>query len=222
MKKHILFSALFLFYSLPAFAVDSDLQEWTTFTFTGPKAEKLRGYMEVQPRFGTNISRMYTIMVRPALMYQLTENSSVWLGHAWTPIVAPVYKDEQRLWQQYSILFPFSGFTLASRTRIEERWISGVSSVAMRLRQNVRFVLPLCQSEAEWSLIAWDEIFFHLNSPTASIEAGYNQNRLFIGAGRLLYPGIKAEAGYLMNHVSRVGLDAQMNHVIVTTINVTF
>lgn len=191
MKKIYTVFLFALFWS-PCWAADSDLQEWSVFTFQGPKNEKLKGYFEVQPRFGSNISRMYTIMVRPAVQFSLSENSSVWLGYAWTPLLDPTYKNEQRL-QQYFIQFPLSGFTLVFRTRLEERWVSGLDSVALRFRQLVRFQLPITQGESNWAFISWNEIFFHLNSPAASIQQGYNQNRFFIGFGRSLYPGIRFE-----------------------------
>ncbi len=219
LKKFVLF---FTCVSLHSFAAVSDLQEWSLFIFQGPKAEKLRAYFEVQPRFGSDLSKMYTIMVRPAAQYHLTENSSVWLGYAWTPTFDPIFKDEQRLWQQYQFTLPMPSMSFSARTRFEERWIGGVPSTAFRLRQWVRLQIPLTKGETDWNFVTWDEIFFHLNSPTASIQTGYNQNRIFAGLSRTFYPSIRCEAGYLLNHVHREAQPDLINHVILTAFYVSF
>ena len=49
----------------------------------------------------------------------------------------------------------------------------------------------------EWSAIAWDEAFFHLNDTDRGISAGFNQNRAFFGIGyrRCPHAPIRTEIG---------------------------
>lgn len=91
----------FVGFSLCSHALRHDLQAWTGFYFLGPTESASNLYLEVQPRFGSNLARLSHILVRTAFVYNLDTQSGLWVGHGWTPSFENGFKDEQRLWQQY-------------------------------------------------------------------------------------------------------------------------
>ena len=55
----------------------------------------------------------------------------------------------------------------------------------------------------EWSGIASEEIFFNLNSVNWGPTQGFDQNRVFVGAGYKFNDIVKTEFGYMNQYVNR-------------------
>ena len=180
-----------------------------------------RWYVEVQGRMRDGVDALDQLLVRPAVGYDLTTRSSVWIGYGYTPGF-PASGDvltENRAWQQYlwNRAVPNAQFT--SRSRLEERAIEGNDGLAWRLRQQVRVTrrLPV----ARLSAIVWDEVFVHLNS-TQRTASGLDQNRVFGGLGVALNPAARVEVGYMNQYLNSFSGPDRSHHILSGVLNITF
>lgn len=196
-----LVSLLLLGGARPARADESDTQQWTVFTVEKDLSKRWRGYFEIQPRFGHDISKLDRLIVRPAIGYRVNSKLSLWQGYGWTPAFEPEFNDEHRLYQQVLYEDKLGKTAFASRTRLEERFIEGAGSTAVRFRSMLRFMHPI-SADGRWAAVAYDELFFNLTSASPGPVAGFDQNRLFLGVSRQLNKQLRVETGYLMNHVN--------------------
>jgi hypothetical protein len=195
-------------------SLDHDLQGWAQFTLQGPLSPKVQGYIEVQPRFGEDLSQGQIAILRPAIGYQLTEKFSVWQGYAYIPALSSSFNDEHRIFQQGLLRHQAGQLDLTHRTRFEERFIENTDSTSFRLRHLLRVTYPLGKQK-KWYLASSDEVFFNMNSVGSGPNAGFDQNRAFVGIGRKLKQHLQVEAGYMNNFLNRQDPVAdRLNHVI--------
>lgn len=204
--------------SRSAEAAETDWQEWTLFIVQGDFSKKWRGYFEVQPRLGDDMSRMERLIVRPAIGYRIRDNVSVWAGYGWTPLISPDFDHEHRAFQQLLVEGKVGEAGLTNRTRLEQRVIDGVDGTSVRLRHQVRLAQPL-DRQKRWAFILYDELFWNLNSTSNGPESGFDQNRIFVGLNRTVNRHLRLEGGYLLNSIDapRTG-DNRRIHAIVTTV----
>ena len=194
----------------------SDFQTWGNITAIGslsvvnPKLEKWRYWLEGQGRFGDNSTQFSQALIRPGVGYQVHRTTSVWLGYAWAPTTSPFAKtafDEQRMWQQVLWQDRFSFGTVASRSRLEQRWSPWQSDdVAHRYRHLVRVLLPLPQAPA-YGLVLANEVFIHLNNAhwtATGPETGFDQNRAFAGVAYTFNKNVRTEIGYMNQIINRM------------------
>ena len=111
--------------------VKQDSQLWAPIYLTVPLSTSFIGYMEVNPRFGDDVSELSQLILRPAIGYKLTDHLSLWQGYAWVGNYQPSFIEENRLFQQllYKETFPFLKVT--SRSRLEERFIEHTDGTAL-------------------------------------------------------------------------------------------
>lgn len=206
--------------AVSALAVDG--QGWIQLIAQGPLAGRLNGYLEIQPRLrGGDGLQADKLLVRPAFSWQATPEWSLWLGYNYAPAFHP-YRDEQQVWQQALHTRRFARFSLFNRTRLEQRMLSGAGGVAVRLRHQIRAMVPLPQDPA-WSFVVFDEAFAHLNTVSSGAVSGFDQNRIFIGMSRQLAPQLRAELGYQNVFVLRAGeTPDRLLHVALTSIVLSF
>lgn len=185
--------------------------------------ENLNWYAELQPRWREEGESVDSLILRPGVFYKLSAKSSIWAGYANVknyPAGRSKF-EEDRLWQQFLHNFdPIQGVNLQSRTRLEQRRLDTGSDTGYRLRQLIRVTKPLA-GYSNILLVAWDELFLHLNDADWGARKGYDQNRLFFGASLAIKPNALLEIGYLNQYVNARG-DDRMNHVLSTTINMHF
>ncbi|KTD46642.1 hypothetical protein Lrub_1564 [Legionella rubrilucens] len=186
-----------------------DMQVWANLTANGPlssKTPKIKYWLEAQPRFGEDVSRLSQVLLRPGLGYALTPTTSIWAGYAWIyttlPFASPSF-DENRTWQQLLWSRKFNTVRLVSRTRLEQRFIQQNIHVAWRLRQFFKAEIPLPKQPAFTGIVS-NEVFIHLNDFNRNNNQGFDQNRFFVGVGKELTRHVKAEAGYLNQTIRRV------------------
>ena len=157
-------------------------------------------------------------IIRPGLGITVAEDQALWAGYAWvrtSPTTGAPDFDEHRFWQQWTATPSRGDYRFLHRSRFEQRWFDTGDDVALRWRQlhRVQRVLSDCP---QWSLIAWDEVFFDLNDTDAGTQAGLDQNRAFFGVGykRCKNAPVRTEVGYLNQFInSQGGLD-RMNHIL--------
>jgi hypothetical protein len=180
-------------------ALDNDGQAWFLGTARGTIAGDWKLYLEVQPRVGGEGLRQ--LILRPALGYQVTRGWSLWQGYGWTPSFGP-FVGENRSFQQSLVETPRGRlpFALANRTRLEQRWIEGVSGVSLRARHMLRAAFPV-ESMPALAAVMYVEPFLTLNQTGGGPPAGFDQNRTFVGLSRALGAGVRLEGGYLNQFV---------------------
>ncbi len=219
--------ALTLLTSLVAHANDTeeDGRYWFNVNATGAMSlENWRWYAELQPRWRDEGKHFDQVLVRPAVSYALSKQASVWLGYAYVvtdPAGRPSF-EEHRLWQQFLYNFePIYSLNIQSRTRYEQRFIEHSNDTGYKLRQMFRFTLPSSFSQQlQW--VFYDEYFINLNDTDYGAVRGFDQNRAFLGVNWAFNPQTRLEVGYLNQYVNRrQNVDAE-NHVLSTTLMLSF
>ena len=104
----------------PSFAnVEHDLQLWTPVTFDARIYRNLRGYLEVNPRIGDNITQMNQLLIRPALQYKVNEGCSLFAGYLWgTTYQNGDVLHENRLCEQVCFDKDIKRLSIINRTRL--------------------------------------------------------------------------------------------------------
>lgn len=227
-KNHIALSTLLILLMItPLFAVAETKEDgrfWININMMGHMpAENWRWYAEVQPRWREEGSNFDQLLIRPAVLYDLNKQTSVWLGYA-NVITDPANRssfEEHRVWQQLLHNFqPIGGLTIQSRTRLEQRFIENSNKTGHKIRQMIRLTAPSGISpKLLW--VAYDEYFLNLNDTDYGAERGFDQNRAFVGVNWTLDQQLKLEVGYLNQYINGSQTDL-MNHVISSTMAITF
>ena len=208
----------------------SDFQIWVPININAKLTEQLRGFLELQPRIGDNASNLTTAIVRPALGWALNEKATLWVGYLMqADSVTPdsdTYLIENRAWQGFTWKDTANEkqFIWEVRNRLEERFLPYNSDPSIRWRTRFR-VEQLIPGWSPWSVIASEEIFVNLNdnSNNAQLQAGAQQNRLYVGIGYRFAPEVQVETGYLYQHVWKNSPSAdQNNNVWMTNLNLNF
>lgn len=206
-----------------------DWQTWTAAVATGPLGgpdTPWRFWLEGQARFNDDTSRFNQAILRGAVGHALGQRAAVWAGYAFIPTNRPRTDDnlaEHRLWQQltWSAPAPLAGFSLSTRTRLEQRDVEGASDTAWRFRQLAKLTRPL-GTAGRWYLSLWDEVFVHLDDADWGPDAGLDQNRAFAGLGLRLSNVARAEVGYLHQYVDRRAVPDASNHTLSLTLLLGF
>lgn len=185
-----------------------DFQGWSALLANGAthaEAPAMRFWTDLHARRGgTNT----VVIVRPGLGVDVNAWLTFWAGYAWVPVfddAARERTDEHRIWEQMTLTYrtaPELGFTMQSRTRVEQRFSEAGSDIGHRLRQFVRFnwqPLP----ELPLGLALWDELFVGMNRTDWGAPSGIDQNRIFVGPFLRMAPWARLEAGYLFVYVDR-------------------
>lgn len=189
-------------------AAENDFQIWTNTTAIGSiskKHPKFKYWLEYQARFGDDSSKLSQLLLRPGIGYQVLPTTSFWLGYAWIRTAQPFSTrpiEENRIWQQLLWSKRFSQVTGTLRSRLEERFIQDRNHTAWRYRQLFRLAYAIPNHE-QLSLIAMDELFYHLNHFNIQRNVGLDQNRAFIGLGYKTTKVSTIELGYLNQYIKR-------------------
>ena len=208
----------------------SDFQIWVPVNINAQLTEQLRGFFELQPRIGDDASNLTTAIVRPALGWALNKQATLWVGYLMqADSVTPdsdTYIIENRAWQGFTWKDTANEKQLIweVRNRLEERFLAQNADPSIRWRTRFR-IEQLIPGRSSWSVIASEEIFVTLNdnANNANLQAGAQQNRLYIGVGYRFAPDVQVETGYLYQHVWRnpPSVD-QNNNVWMTNLNLNF
>lgn len=195
--------------------LEHDFRLWSPVYLTVPLSPSFIGYMEVNPRFGDDVSELDQLLLRPAIGYKLSEHVSLWQGYAWIGNYAPRFIEEHRIFQQLVYSRKFQFVKIFSRSRIEERIIDDADDTAIRARTMLRGDFPIQQFPG-WALVLYDEIFVNVNAVGNGPEAGFDQNRFFLGMNHQVSEHFNVDVGYQMQVLNnrQSGLTNQANHVI--------
>lgn len=210
--------------TVAANSAEEDGRAWLNVQATGKTGiEQMRWYVELQPRLREELKERDQFFFRPAIIYDISAKTSLWLGYAYarTFVDNPVLEDEHRAWQQLLHEFePIYGIRLRSWTRLEQRKFEGANDIGHKLRQRLAINIPFAHHPNLSTLIS-NEYHQNLNRTDYGARSGFDQNRLFAGLAYKMSPQSLIEVGYLNQYVNRRNEDA-MNHVLSTTIYYNF
>jgi hypothetical protein len=197
-------------------SLDSDAQAWSMIVVQGKISDSFRGYLEIQPRWSSDAESFDKFIVRPAAVYTLNDELTLWVGYAGIQSFVPSGSWEHRTWQQIQHDKNFGGFILINRTRFEQRFLPGAADTSHRFRHMVRGLLPV-NDDKTWAVVFSDEVFVNLNDADvgggSTIGAGFDQNRAFVGLNHALNSQLRIEFGYLNNFINRpAGQADRLNH----------
>lgn len=186
--------------------------------FAAREESPLRWWFDGQSRFLDDAGGFSQLLLRPGLGYAVRDNHTLWYGYAYirTDSVSPGDGfDEHRMWQQWMYTPSVDDWSFVHRSRLEQRWVETGRDVGHRFRQFARAQYRLTDTP-QWSLIAWDEAFFHLTDTDWGARAGFDQNRAFLGVGFKPTPEarFRFEVGYLNQFIYRRGGEDVMNHIL--------
>jgi hypothetical protein len=201
---------------IPAHAQDteSDFQIWTPVTLKAELPYKFQGSLEVQTRFGDNASQLSTLILRPSLGYDFNRHVSVEMGYQDENKYANgKTTHEQRIYQELWLRKSFGRHNLSLRSRLEE-FFEVDGKIPLRMRFRLTNIRPIGASH--WHIVTENELFVSLNTIANERNAGFNQNRLFVGVGRdFLKNHLRVQAGYLLRYVDKPSPDPnQIDHVL--------
>ena len=190
------------------------------FTALDEDLRDFRWWLDVQPRFTDDADGLKQTLVRPGLGYAFTDNAVGWMGYAWvrTEQNGSGHSQEHRIWQQLTWSPDIGRFSLASRTRLEQRFLDTGDNVGWRFRQFVKVALPIA-AKSRLFLAAYNEAFFDLNDTDWGQRAGFSQNRLFVGLGwKFDSPAregsLSVEVGYLNQFIHNQSKTDRINHIL--------
>lgn len=157
------------------------------------------------------------LLLRPGLNYQISPSLSVSAGYAHVQTYPygdyriPQDFPENRLYEQIQYTHKALGLEWVHRLRLEQRRIGEVSATTgdvqnwryeNRIRYMLRTTIPI-SDDKKWYVALWDEAFFNFGS---NVSRNYfDQNRAFVGLGRVLTPTTKLEVGFMEQTVQRRG-----------------
>lgn len=213
--------------SLPA--AEHDFHTWGAVVASGalvPEHPSWRYWLEGQGRFDDDSTRFNQGIVRGAIGHALGERAVLWAGYALIPTHPRGRGNdstEHRAWQQltWRAAQPFAGWTLSTRSRLEQRFVDTGDDTGWRARHLFKLTHEL-GDDGRCYLALWDEIFVHLNDTDWGAASGFDQNRAFAGLGLRLAPSVITEIGYLHQYVDRQRRAAASNHVLSLTVFLNF
>lgn len=218
----LLFTSFIMLSQTAARAQENDLNGWGVITSSIETGEKTFIWLEAQPRFTNDISRLGQLLLRTGVGYKVDKKTSVVLGYAYifTDPVGPSSSNEHRIWQQlsFNVFGDGNGVTLKGRSRLEQRIFEGSGDVGVRFRQQLNLSVPLNE---KLKAVFYTEPFITLNTTSIGQRDGLNVWRNFAGLSFPISKNVSLSPGYLNQYVPRVGED-RIDHVAVVGISTKF
>lgn len=204
----------------PAHAAE-DEQIWLQAIAQGPVSGDIVYFAEIQSRFGRDMGGLDQMLLRPAIGVKLSDRLTVFQGYAYvrTPQSGGGETREHRSFQQINwSLGKVARGPLSSRTRLEQRWVSGGDDMGWRLRQMIRLAVPLTERSGGVSALAYAEGFVALNDTDWGARDGFDRLRSFAGLEMPLAGKSTMEVGYLNQYVKNRGRADDVDHVLLVTL----
>lgn len=193
-----------------------DGQLWINTTLFGSIGDAAF-FAEVQPRFGTGISQLDQLILRPAVGWKVDQTLTLYQGYASveTHGAGNGVRTEDRSFQEINWkIGELSGVKVASRTRFEQRWQSSGRDVGFRLREQLRFAKPLTEEKDSVSAIGWTELFVALNDTDWGARAGFDRIRSFVGLELPIGGASTVEVGYMNQTARTTASGVAVDHIL--------
>lgn len=204
-----------LLYAIPQFALASEhaSKQWEAVTLDMDLSERVKLNLDAQHRGNGGFGHTNSVLLRPAMGYQLTKNLSIWQGYGWTPGFYP-YENQHRLFEQLVYNRKIKKLSMSNRVRLEQRYMPALfSGASVRIIGRVKLEHPL-PKYPEWYILVYNETYYNLNTKHNGPQRGFDQNRAFAGVGHQLNESAALEMGYIMQYVNRPGNPDTINHIM--------
>ncbi len=196
---------------------------WLTAAVTGKLSDHVLGLAELSIRPSDTGVRAPTQLARVALGYQISKPVSLWISYVRNvqrPEGRPTF-NENRIVEQLTWNIGKKGpGTLAARTRLEQRTVEGRRDTGWRLREQLRYTLPIKHSKTSLALSI--ESFFALNSTDWGASAGLDQWRTAIGLNIPLSKRYSLDVSYVNRYLRRSGARDRLDNIVPITLTYRF
>ncbi len=215
------FAVVFAFAVTGSAQVVDDVGQWNAILTQGKLGQssdsRLKWWFDSHLRFTEDADGFNQSIIRPGIGWGLGENSALWAGYGWirtSPLSGEDF-DEHRIWEQWTWSKKMEPFKIATRSRFEQRFVETGDDTGLRWRQFFRIQKSL-PTNIPLTLVCWDEIFFALNDTDWGQNAGFDQNRVFVGFGvqRCKHSKWRTEIGYLHQAINQDGPTNRANHIL--------
>jgi hypothetical protein len=220
-------SFLILFFGvyMPAInAVEHYNKLWTSSKWVGPlrsENDAAKYYFDARLNLIEHTRVFEQAVASAGIGYQTSSNLQLFLVNSYviTERLNGQTRQEYRLWQQANwVLHDNSAYSLASRSRLEERKDFEAAPIAIRFRELLSLRIPIASWPNHYYLIS-DEVFFNLNRPYWVSDRFFQQNRAFIGISTDISKKISVDVGYMNQYL--FGNSNQSNNILVINFNVS-
>ena len=199
-------------------AATQDRQGWATLFVSAPVGGGFQLSGEAIDRVVDDVGRNGQLELRLEVGHPLSKRVTLWGGYVRTQTYVAGGRDgiENQMVEQANWLVGSLGHVaIASRTRLEQRFLRDVARTGWRVREQVRLSLPV--SHGGTALIAWAEPFVALNR-NGAVPSGLDQLRTFGGVAVPVSRRLTVEAGYLNQYLHRPDGD-RVNHAVSLVFN---
>ncbi len=206
-------------------AAENDPGIWTIFSttdsFSGEDATgRWHYWFDAQARYFDPGSGANQWLVRPGIGYEIRDGVKAWAGYARfrSRNRSGRVAHENRYWQQIDWRAgEWQLGRITMRLRLEQRSIDVGDDLGVALRFMTKYVRPL-PGDGDKSLIVSLEPFLDLRDTDWGGDAGFAQNRFFVGMGWRLSDKLTLETGYMNQFIWVDGAEDRVNRLAILTI----
>jgi hypothetical protein len=234
-----LFVSLFLIVCLTsssnAFAkkVEEDVGAWGIVNLEIPVTEKLSITTEPQLRWTEKGTHAGQQQWRNALNYDITENTTLTVGHMWTArhrnnedLFTDTTSYENRLYQQVAYKHTvLKKLKVDHRFRLEERLLTDIEDPLWYARYRLRVRVPIKKKSTpaetvKTHAVVSSELLAHINR-VETVKAGLVQQRHFVGINHAFNRHLNVDAGYQLVLGDRFEQGRSfVNHTVLVQFNI--
>lgn len=205
----------------PAVArADEDTQGWASANATIDLDSNNFIWLEGQARLTDDAGRLGQILLRPAIGHRFDASASAMIGYVYfeNRPLGRTSRYEHRLFEQFSarLVGGPGRLTVISRTRLEQRFVTGFDDIGLRLRQQVRAQVPVSR---QVSAVVWTEPFISFNRTDWGQRPSVDQWRNFVGVAVPLNGQIVLEPGVMHHYINPTG--APKRYVVVGSLTLS-
>ncbi len=198
---------LFAFFSAKCLMAQTSEKAGWIFLSHSQKLTKNWSYMmDVQLRSSPEFKFFQNILLRPGLLYNITDKQSAGIGYTyfatWDYNESPrAFEPENRIFEQYIVELEFGRLMLNNRFRLEQRFIQkkDESVFTQRFRHQLQAKIRLNADIAftkGWYLNLQNELFLNIQHKEKLNNSLVDQNRPYAGIGYRFPKKIETELGY--------------------------
>lgn len=146
---------------------------------------------------------------------KLSEGQEGWSGASWVASDDDTVgaRREYRLWEEHDLKKQGKHVNFVLRSRLEQRWLEGYSSMAVRFRLRPAFFVPLAD---KWQIFTFDEMFFNLNHVSWLSTPTWDQNRSYLGLEYQINLAAKIGCGYMYRFIN--SMPTMSEHIAIATL----
>jgi hypothetical protein len=194
-------------------AIEQDANKWSTLHLNWKLDDGWLAGIGIHNRVSDGVSTFRRMRYRLLAGKRISENTTLQVGLDRIENYSP-NNHEDRTWQQYEYSFPQWGrLSLSFRTRVEQRFIQGVSGPIVRSRHMISGTYPIGAAE-KWYAVGWQELFINWNRQQEWPQGWFAQNRLFGGLGYHVNAQNRFELGYQGRYMELDDRPQRLDHIL--------